>query len=107
MFPEFLALRASFDASNLLGIIEVAAFFRLRWWNCLKSIGPVIRLTLGDGVAHRAVPVVIHHWADRSVDGQLLPIDAQPGKLRVKVREVTTLKIGPHKLNDVIMAQVL
>ena len=55
---------------------------------CFVTIGPVIDLAFGDGVATLTVAVKIEIRADRSVDWQLLPIDTKTGKLGVKVGEV-------------------
>lgn len=41
-----------------------------------------------------AVAVVVHHWADGTVDGEFLPVYAEAGELGVEVGEVPPLEEG-------------
>ena len=45
-------------------------------------------------MAHLAVAVAVHDWADRTIDGKFLPIDAKARELGIEIREVSALKEG-------------
>lgn len=67
----------------------------LRRWDRLElfsAVWPVVNGALVDLMPHLAVPLMVHHRADRTIDRQLLPIDTQPRDLSVEIREVATLE---------------
>lgn len=62
------------------------------WRNCFQSVRPIVDFTLGDSVPTLAVTIEIEYWADRSVDGQLLPVDTKTRKLCIEVAEISSLQ---------------
>ena len=92
MLLELLAPCSGLDTSNLLRIIVVGTLLHLPGRNCLISIGPIVDCSFRNGMPHATVAVVVHDRTDRLVDGQLLPIDAEPRNLGVEVTEVSTLQ---------------
>ena len=69
----------------------------LSMWHRLElffAVRPVVDGTLGNPVSHLHVALVVHDGADGTVDGQLLPVHAQPGDLSVEVRKVAALQQG-------------
>jgi len=57
-------------------------------------VWPVINVRFGDAMPHRAIAIEVHHRADWSVDGELLPIDTQPRNLGIEIRKVPSLQQG-------------
>ena len=76
----------------LLRVVEVAPLFRRGGRDGGLAVRPVVYGAFCDGVAELAVAVVVHYWADRSVDGELLPVYTEAGELRVEVGEVPALE---------------
>lgn len=65
-------------SNNVLG---VAALARRNRSADLHTIGPVVDGSRDNAVVALTIPVVIHNWANRSVDGQLKRIDERDLKL--------------------------
>ena len=92
MVLELLALQTCLHPSNLLGPIHVTALGRLSRRDSFQAVGPVVDGTLRYSMTALTVTLMIHNWAYRSVDRQLLPVDTKSGQLRVKVGEVSALQ---------------
>jgi hypothetical protein len=92
VLSELLALRAGLDASDLCREINIGAFLCRRRRYCLKAVRPVVGLALGDGVAHGAVTVEVHHGTHGLVDGEFLPVDTKTRELSVGVGKVAALE---------------
>ena len=58
----------------------------------LLTIRPIVDMGMGNCMPHLTIAVRIHDRTDWAVDWQLLPVDAQPSDLSVKVREVPPLQ---------------
>jgi len=62
---------------------------------CAESVGPVVGLALVDRHSVSTVSLVVSEGADRTVDGDLLPVGAsQSSDLSVLVRKVSSLEQG-------------
>ena len=85
MLLELLTAYALLDASNLLRELDVATMLGRNRRACLEAVWPVVDGSLVDIVVGLPVAVVIHDWADRAVDGQLLPVDPKARDLGVEV----------------------
>ncbi|KAI6772825.1 hypothetical protein HG530_003783 [Fusarium avenaceum] len=91
---ELLAQSSSLDTGNLLLVIDISTLLGSSRGLGAETVGPVVDLALGNSVSHGTVTVEVHDRADRLVDGQLLPVDAQSAELGILVGEVSALKKG-------------
>jgi len=82
---EFDRMEALLHSDDLFGIVEVTALGRGSGRNNAFAVGPVVDFARSNGVSHSSVTVVIHHRAYGTVDWKFLPVDAETGKLSIKV----------------------
>ena len=78
VFLEFRSIQFLLDTGDLLlvndvGTSQVAFFFC--GWNVIETIGPVIDYRFVDRVSHESVSLIVHHRAERSVDGKIVKIE--------------------------------
>ena len=92
VLPELLRLETLLDTHDLLWVVGVTPFFRFGWWDSTMTVGPIIHLALMDHMLALAITLVVHNRANWTIYWQLLPVDAKPRKLSIKVREIATLQ---------------
>ena len=91
MVFEFSRLETSLNACHLFWVVDISALGWLCRQGRLPTVWPVVGFVFSNRVTFLAVPVLIHDRTDRTIDGKLLPNDAESRKLGIEVRKVPSL----------------
>lgn len=74
MLRELHGVQALLEGNDFLGVVYICTLGLRRRLDYGMTIWPIIRLAFGDSMSHLSIAVVIHDGANRTVDGQFLPI---------------------------------